>query len=434
MGIGQNNLIPTKKKQAWLWLKWILIGSVIFFILAVILFFVFVYPSGDERKNIAIPDFQDPKCTRTFKPQFNAEPYYQGPLFDTHFHIPPDHKNIFIRNFPRLQKDITLDQIVCELEKEKVIGTIGFYAPSSMLMFTSLSDDQIIKQWSDQGNDIKNGLPPWFRLLYDPIEYKNEAEKAFNTNPNAYQGFGEMVFLKNGNPRPGSKVNDEIALASYNFAGEYKKIVMVHPEPSDKNQLENALKQNPNTIFLLHGWNRQNDVVDLMDKYPNLFFTLDVTTLVYKAGKYIDSDSDKFIAQAKMDFNADLQNAIHQWERSIELHPDRFLWGTDRCLKDHYSEEFGKFYEEKARAFIGRLNPDYQEMIAYKNAQDIFEKGLQSQIKISNQNQKGDFDYLLESTRSCFIDMIGEDKWNELNNHQRPLTVQEREIIEQCRE
>jgi len=424
--------MPTKKKSFWRWLKWVLIGLGIFLVLAITLFFVFVYPSDDEKKNITIPTFQNPKCTRTFSPQFNVSPYYQGPLFDTHFHIPPDHKNVFIRGFPGLQKDITLNQIVCELEKEKVIGAIGFYAPSSMLMFTSMSDDQIIKQWSDQGKDIKNGLPHWFRLLYDPIEYQGEAEKAFNANPNAYEGFGEMVFLKNGNPRPGSKVDDTIASAAQEFAGDHKKIVMVHPEPSDKNQLENALKQNPDTIFLLHGWNKQDDVVDLMDKYPNLFFTLDVTTLVYNAGRYIDNDSDKFIAQAREDFNADLQNAIHQWERTIELHPDRFLWGTDRCLKDHYSEEFGKFYEEEARAFIGRLNPDYQEMIAYKNAQDIFENGLQPRIKTSNQNQKGDFDYLSESARSCFIDKIGEDEWNKLNTHQKPLTEKERQIIEQC--
>jgi hypothetical protein len=297
------------KKSIWRWLKWVLFGLGILLTFGIGAFFVFLRPSAEERQNIAIPAFQDPKCVRTFNPQFNAQPYYQGPLFDTHFHIPPDHKNVFIRGFPRLQSDVTLNQIVCELQKEKVIGAIGFYAPSSMLMFTSLSDDEIIKQWSDQGKDIKKGLPDWFHLLYTPVEYKNEAEKAFTANPNTYEGFGEIVFLKSGNPRPGSKVDDEIAMASYSFAGENKKIVMVHPEPSDKNRLENALKQNPDTIFLLHGWNRQDDVVDLMDRYPNFYFTIDATTLFYKAGKYIDNNTDKFLTQAKNDFNTDLQNA-----------------------------------------------------------------------------------------------------------------------------
>jgi len=424
---------PKINKSVWRWLRWILLCLGILFVLAVAFFLVFLYPWGDEKLNITIPAFQDPKCTRTFNPQFNASSYYQGSLFDTHFHIPPDHKNIFIRGFPRLQKDITLQEIVCELEKEQMIGAIGFYAPSAMLMFTSMSEDQIIEQGSDQGKEIKNGLPDWFHLLYAPTsDFEGEAVKAYDINPNTYEGFGELVFLKNGNPRPGSKVDDSESLAMEKFAGEHNNIVMVHPEPSDKDQLENALEQNPQTIFLVHGWNRQDDVLDLMDKYSNFFFTLDAATLFYEAGRYIDNDSDKFIVQAKKDFETDLQNAVYQWSRTIELHPDRFLWGTDRCLADHYSEEFGKFYEEEARAFIGRLNPDYQEMIAYKNAQDIFEKGLQPQMDTNSQNNQGDFDYLSEDIRSCVISNIGEDDWNQLKNHQRPLTEQERTIIKQC--
>src|SRR3989344_6232899 len=31
---------------------------------------------------------QEPKCSREFSPQFNAGPYYSGPLFDAHFHMP----------------------------------------------------------------------------------------------------------------------------------------------------------------------------------------------------------------------------------------------------------------------------------------------------------------------------------------------------------
>src|SRR3989344_9398621 len=31
---------------------------------------------------------QEPKCGREFSPQFNAGPYYSGPLFDAHFHMP----------------------------------------------------------------------------------------------------------------------------------------------------------------------------------------------------------------------------------------------------------------------------------------------------------------------------------------------------------
>ncbi len=39
---------------------------------------------------------QEPKCSREFSPQFNAEPYYSGPLFDAHFHMPPPYEEIAI--------------------------------------------------------------------------------------------------------------------------------------------------------------------------------------------------------------------------------------------------------------------------------------------------------------------------------------------------
>lgn len=80
--------------------------------------------------------------------------------------------------------------------------------------------------------------------------------------------------------------------------------------------------------------------------------------------------------------------------------------------------------------------PTYQEIISYKNAQDIFTKGLQPQVK-PGQNSKGenknnDLNSLPENARDCVIEKISEAKWNDLINHQRPARVQEEQIISEC--
>ncbi len=153
----------------WKWFRWVLLSIGILIALAVGFFFLFVRPSSKEMTNISIPVYQDPKCSRAFTPQFNAGSYYQGPLFDTHFHIPPDHGSSFNKFGVILQKNITLQDIVCEFEKEKVVGTIAFYAPNAWLMATTKSQEEITNQWLDQAKEIKKGLPDWVHLLYDPI-------------------------------------------------------------------------------------------------------------------------------------------------------------------------------------------------------------------------------------------------------------------------
>lgn len=382
--------------------------------------------------NISIARYQDPKCSRTFTPQFNAVSYYQGSLFDTHFHLPPDHGSRLNKFGVILEENLTIKQIVCEFEKEKVVGAIAFYAPNAWLMFSTRSDDEIINQWVEQMKEIKKGLPDWIYLFYDPIsEYQNEAQKVYNSATDIIDGFGEMVYLKGESPRPGSKVDDEISLNIEKLAGDHKLVVSVHPEEKNKSDLENALKLNPETIFILHGWGHDDYIMQLMDKYSNLYFTLDPATFSYEAAQHIQGPEDKFIAQLKTDFNINLDRAVSQWERQIQRHPDRFLWGTDRCFSFHYSEEVSKLYEEFARAFIGGIDASYQDMVAYKNAQDIFEKGLQPQIKISNQNNQG-FGFMSDNARNCAINKIGEENWNKLNNHEKPATEQERKIIDEC--
>ncbi len=240
-----------------------------------------------------------------------------------------------------------------------------------------------------------------------------------------------MVYLKGESPRSGSKVNDDTSLAIEEIADKNKLAVTVHPEEKDKAELEDALKKNPNAIFMTHGWGHDDYIMELIDKYPNFYFTLDSTTLTYGDAVYIQGPEDKYVAALKKNFNANIEQAVKQWGTQVQRHPDRFMWGTDKCFSFHYSEEVSKIYEEYARAFIARLDPAYQEMVAYKNAKDIFEKGLQPQIK-TNQNNEGSLGDMPENARSCIIEEITEKRWNELLNRTSPATTEEMQVIDRC--
>lgn len=59
----------------------------------------------------------------------------------------------------------------------------------------------------------------------------------------------------------------------------------------------------------------------------------------------------------------------------IEDHPDRYMWGTGRAdIAWNYDTDVGVLLSDLGRAFIGNFSPEIQEMIAYKNAEDIIAK------------------------------------------------------------
>ncbi len=126
-------------------------------------------------------------------------------------------------------------------------------------------------------------------------------------------------------PRPDSEAYDMV----YKFAAKYKMPVNIHsnitssasassPLPLFKNQMENAMRKNPETTFIwahvgisnsLHVDNLPEIAAELLDTYPNLYF--DLSWLVY----------DNEIAK-----NGELSQT---WVALIEKYPDRFMIGSD---------------------------------------------------------------------------------------------------------
>jgi len=312
------------------------------------------------------------KCSRTFSQKFSAGPYYNGPLFDAHFHMPTtfDLRQITEEqghepsptNYvdPILGKDVTLDEILCFFDKEDVRGNIGFYIPNFIQLDASLEAAKNIKRQS--ANRINLFLMP------AGLEIKT-LESVQNSNQGLFEGYGELAFYDPRNLPP----NDKTWLDVYALAGKHGLIVMMHPGLNQKSQIEKVLQLNPKVDFLLHGFQIENSITDLMDRYPNVYFSIDSAVLYPMMGLFISGPKEEFVSKFKQDFDSMLNQRINKWKKEIEKHPDRFVWGTDRGPKWHFDEEISVLFEEFARAFIGRLDPTVQEKYAYRNAERLLQ-------------------------------------------------------------
>src|SRR3989344_6414368 len=183
-------------------------------------------------------------CDLTPRPKrFNKTPYYAGLFVDAHFHVPISEK--FAEKMsqmhggdlisdPVLGRDITLEEILCFFNKEKVRGAIGFYG----LDPTSLGDTLEVAR------NIKEESLGSIALFLMPTTL--DAEKLdilHQSNAGLFKGYGELAFynvwLKPLTP------SDPKLFNIYKVAKKYSLIVMMHPDAGQKSNIETALQNNP---------------------------------------------------------------------------------------------------------------------------------------------------------------------------------------------
>ena len=331
---------------------------------------------SDSLTNETIPEeviekessFEDTRCSRTFSPKFSTGPYYNGPLFDAHFHmpIPLDYSKIAeghgAISDPILGKDVTLEEILCFFDKEEVRGSIGFY----------ITDEAFLEESLEVARNINEQSSGRISLFLMPVGFKAETlEGVQKSNVGVFKGYGEIAFyfekLKGVSP------NDPNFLEIYNIAGKNSLVVMMHPDLNQKSDIEKVLQSNPDVNFLLHGFEIEDSITGLMDKYPNVYFSVDSAVLYAMQGLFINGPREQFVSRFERDFDIILNSKVNKWKTAIEKHPDRFMWGTDRGVKWHFDEEISVLFEEFARAFIGRLDPIVQEKYAYRNAERLLQ-------------------------------------------------------------
>lgn len=332
-----------------------------------LLFLIIVWPyiPDNPADNVSPTGGEIANCQREFAPKYTRGPYYQGELFDAHFHLPapPGSFSPFIKQaIMGVGKDVTINEIMCLFDKEKNRGALAFYIPR-----------KTNKVRVPQAAEIKEYAKGRISLYISPIFLSpEELEQVLAENPGLFAGIGEIGYYETDKfVRP---LNGSWSDKIFKIATRRNMPVMIHPGSNQQDQLEEVLRNNPQTFFLLHGYETERYIDSLMNKYNNIYFSVDSATLYALEGKLVRASRDEFVGEFKQNFNSLLNERVLFWKDIIARHPDRFMWGTDRGGVWHYEDELSSLMEEFARAFIGRLDKSVQEKYAYQNAEKFLGK------------------------------------------------------------
>ena len=316
-------------------------------------------------------------CSRIFSPKYSVGPHYTGPLFDAHLHMPTlidiskvdpnklEGHGADIAGHIVVDRDAELDKLLCNFEREKVRGAIGFTIGEAELLAETLSGAKSMK--AKVGSRVD--------LFLTPASFNaGILNNIIAGNKNLFAGFGEMAFYHPsyiGTPPDAPSV-----MQIYEVARKHNIMVMMHPNARQESAIENAVKQNPNIKFLLHGPETENTIHGIIGKYPNVYYSIDTILIrlpsVPGPLMYMVGGKDEFKAKFAQNYTAMLSNSVNQWKAKIEQYPDRYMWGTDRSDPWTYDEDMSALIEEFARDFIAELDPAVQENFAYKNAEKLF--------------------------------------------------------------
>ena len=319
-------------------------------------------------------------CDRTpTQKKFNTNPYYTGPLVDSHLHMPFAFRipSAFAQqadwNAPVLDQDISKSEIVCLFDKENINYAFGFYLATNLMTGQSV---QAAKKFDQQysGRIVPFIMSPHITSMdLKPAQI----EEILNSNKGLFKGLGEIALYKAD--YKGVNPDDPYFREMYKIANKHNLIVMIHPDNGQQQAIERILKDYPNVIFLFHGAdNMRSYAADIVKKYPNAYFTIDadfwdIPNEHEGANLYDSKNKEEFVFEFKRDYNKLLNGAIAAWKGPIEKYPEKFLWGMDRAYEMHFDPEVGALLEEIGRSFIGQLNPKVQEKYAYKNAERLIE-------------------------------------------------------------
>lgn len=135
--------------------------------------------------------------------------------------------------------------------------------------------------------------------------------------------------------------------------------------------MHRALQRFPEVTFIVHGDFVRPHIGDLMKDNPNVYFTFN-DIFDEHIPKFRFGQKANFVSAMREDWDELLETADEMYRPLIEAHPNRFMWGTDRGdILWQYDEDIGQLLVEFGRAFIGRFDPEIQQLIGHLNAERI---------------------------------------------------------------
>jgi len=300
-------------------------------------------------------------------------PLYAGPLYDTHIHaplivVPPKAMSFAFpaaSEMAQLGGDVSMDDIVCLLDREGSRGALVFFTQSRFVKSQLIAAvKRTMMVYPDRIVPLIMPAPlPGLAPDFSPAK----VAEIFDDNPGLLAGIGELAFYTDY--FAGQSPDDRAWQQIYKMAGQQGPIVMLHPARGQEPALENVFAANPEVTFILHSNEVEHTLGALLAKFPNVYFTLDTSDFT----TMFDDDTNSkeiFLAEADVLYDEFISRGL-RWRQLMEQYPDRFMWGTDRAKVWHFDEAVSAKLEQVSREFIGQLSPEVQENYAYKNAERI---------------------------------------------------------------
>ena len=333
--------------------------------------------------------------------------YYQGPLIDTHYHLPSlpvslpgqeegeaeMYKQYYGRDYvyeddeeeeeddeeeveePYLGKDIKMSEIACTLQHEGTTRNFALFP-----IYSEISPHAL-----EMAKRAKEQYPELFTPFMDsptPEDYpavKSEVlSEILAVYPGLFQGWGE-IHLGITDDSTDFPPDSQFFTKIYPIIRKHQMMVWMHPREDMEDNFERVLKQNPDINFIVHGDQIKDDIEYLMSKHPNIYFCINN----FYANQNIFFSYEDGTAQTKESFFAALENYesliqkdLRTWKNLIETHPDQVIWCLDRDEEVlwTFDRDVGLKLVDYARAFIGRLDPAVQEKFAYRNAERLIQR------------------------------------------------------------
>lgn len=312
-------------------------------------------------------------CALAPKPrEFDAAPYYEGPLIDAHLHMPVSSgvvaavgRRMGFEGMPPFGGKLTPEYLACLFKSEGITRVIGFF------LTTKFSLGAEVRSAANFQKKYPGLIIPFFMPgTNDTLRVSTSTVKStLNKNKGLFKGIGEVKMFDNGSLlRP-------VFLSHFDLAREHGLVVMLHPYGEHKAEVMRLLERYPDVKFLFHGGDDEEWIMEVIARYPNVFYSIDADMVsLYGWGPEHERKKpgkEEFVAYFRGHFDELLRRALSEWKVKIETYPNRFMWGTDRWHDWHFDYEVGGLLTEFGRAFIARLAPSVQERFAYKNAERL---------------------------------------------------------------
>lgn len=328
--------------------------------------------------------FKLAKCAPYKGPRYGSL-YYNGPLIDSHYHIPSIPDDPLSKEKPKvnpvLGRNLKIADINCTLQQEKTKKVFAFFP-----VYPEIYKHQLKVVYKTMKRYPKRFVP--FIMPPDddgsptgsPTVNAKTLEKMLKVYPKLFKGYGEIGLYGRDDGAGALPPDSKRLMNIYPVIRKHKLAVYFHLGEGDDDNLARVLKKYPDIKFIFHGdqlISYENGVQNLsvienlISKYPNLYYTVDE---LYGDDFLLKPSVTKAQFLAHLDnYETLLKEDLTTWKGIIERHPDQFMWGTDRSDQVVWSHhtDVGQALANYGRAFIAQLDQNVQERFAYKNAERL---------------------------------------------------------------